>query len=231
MATDLELIKRSPDDKWIGKAAVFIAGTKAGADFVPGYWDGSSPLTLKHLCDTEGVVGLDPKESFVYLETPEQTGAGKHKGYVEGEDPLIDIPAYNGDPELAAIMSGSGNAGAGYSRRRPVREHTLVIIPEELLVDPATGKYAKLGYDGAAWKWNDAPLTPEQERLLGLARWVWRGHFIKPKVEFTHDQAGKSVGTAQFQVMLDLTKPEGHMLYTVGDPADAEIDINPAAGG
>lgn len=230
MATELERIKRGPDDKSIGRALVFIAGTKAGSVFTPGYWDGSSPLALKHLCDTEGVVGLDPRESFVYLETPELTGAGKHKGYVEGEDPLVEIPAYNGDPELAAIMSGTGNAGAGYSHRRPVREHTLALVPEDLLIDPTTGLYGKLSYDGTAWKLGSAALTPAQERLLGLIRWIWRGHFIKPKVEFKIDEAGKAVGTAQFQVMLDLTKPEGEMLYTVGDPKEKGINISPSAG-
>lgn len=231
MATELELITRSPEDKWIGRAAVFIAGTKAGANFTPGYWDGSSELTLKHLCDTEGVVGLDPKESFVYLTTPEQTGAGKHKGFVEGEDPLVEIPAFNGDPELLAIMSGTGNASAGYSRRRPVSELTLVIIPEELLLDPATKLYGKLSYDGTAWKLNNAALTPAQERLVGQIRWCWRGHFIKPKVEFKHDEAGKAMGTAQFQLMIDLTKPEGEMLYTTGDPKEKGINIKPATGG
>jgi hypothetical protein len=230
MATDLELITRSPEDKWIGRAAVFIAGTLAGQTFIPGYWTGDAPLTLRHLCDTEGVVGLEPNESHVYLETPELTGAGKHKGFTEGEDPLVTIPAFNGDPALAAIMSGTGNAGAGYSRRQPVKEHTLVIIPEELLFNPATGKYGKLSYTGAAWQLDGTPLTPAQERLRGQIRWAWRGHFIKPSVEFQHDNAGKAVGTAQFQTMLDLTKPEGHMLYSVGDLADTGIDINPGAG-
>lgn len=231
MATELELIKRSPEDKWIGKAAVFIAGTGSGEEFAPGYWDGSAPLALRHLCDTEGAIGLEPNESEVYLTTPEQTGQGKHKGYAEGEDPLVTIPMFNGDSDLLSITSASGNASAGYSRRRPLSEHTLVLIPEDLLVHPTTGAYVKLGYDGTVWTLGGVALTPAQMRLFGQIRWVWRGHFRKPSVEFQHDDAGKAIGSVQFQVMLDLTKPEGHMLYTVGDPSKAGIEINPTGPG
>jgi hypothetical protein len=225
---ELKNLKNQP--RTIGRAAVFIAVGMVADVLKPKRWDGATNLQLRHLCDTEGVTGLDPNESFVYLQTPETTGAGKHAGFVEGEDPVVEIPAYNADPELAALISGTGNASAGTSRRRRVKEHTLVLIPEELLLDEDTETYKSLGYDGEAWTLDGTPLTPRQQLLLAQSRWVWRGHFVKPRVEFKHDEAGKAIGQARFQVMLDFDKPEGEMLYTVGDPAPKGIDIMPEAG-
>ena len=207
----------------IGRGVVFYADK----------WNGSTNLTLTHLGDTEGEITTELNEEFVHLTTPELTGQAKHKSYVAGEDPLVTIPLFLADPSLRAIVSPTGNASGGYQRRRPVKERTLVIFPEELFLNPSTGEYGDLSFDGSAWKVDGQALTPEQEDLLGLSVWFWRGYFTKAMPPFRHEDAGKTVVPITFQAMhADLSTtviPDGQRLYTVGDPADAGIDIHPQA--
>lgn len=216
--TDLQQAART-----IGRAVVFRADA----------WSGTGSLALTHLGDTEGDITVAANESYVHATYPELTGPAKHESYVEGEDPVITIPLFVADPAVRAILSPTGNAGGGYSRRRRVKEHTLVLFPEELFYDEATDKFAPISFTGGAWKVGGQPLTSEQERLLGLSMWFWRGFFTRPPVSFRHTDAGKAVDSVSFQVMQAklpaAVLPEGERLYTLGDPADAGIDIEPGA--
>lgn len=211
----------------IGRGVVFYAEI-AGQ---PGYWDGTTDLALKHLGDTEGDISIAMNESFVHLTTPEQSGAGKRKSYVEGADPVVTIPLYVADPALRAIVSPTGSASKGYARRRPVTELTLVIFPEELFLDVSDNAYKTLSWNPATQQFEvgGQALTAAQTALLGQAVWLWRGYFVSPSIVLKHGDAGKAVESCTFQVMMDDTKPDGAMLLTIGDPADAGIDINPTA--
>jgi hypothetical protein len=203
----------------IGRAVVMVAPTR----WVPG-----QKLVLQHIADTEGDISVAANESYVHLTLPELTGAAKHKSYVEGEDPVVTMPIFVADPAIRALVSPAGNAGGGYSRRRPVKERTLVLFPEQLFYDAAEDKYTSLTYTAAdGWQVNGKELTEEQERLLALSMWFWRGYFTRPSVPFRHGEAGKTVESVSFQVMHAGEMPDGHQLYTLGDPADAEIDIDP----
>ena len=114
-----------------------------------------------------------------------------------------------------------------------MRERTLVIFPEELFLNPSTGEYGQLTYTGTAWQVDGQALTPEQEDLLGLSVWFWRGHFQKPGITFRSEDGGKLVLQVNYQAMptklATSVIPDGHRLYTVGDPAAAGIDIHPQA--
>jgi len=207
----------------IGRGVVFYADK----------WNGSTNLTLAHLGDTEGEITVELNEEYVHLTTPELTGQAKHKSYVAGEDPVVTIPLFLADPALRSVVSPTGNASGGYQRRRPVKERTVVIFPEELFLNPSTGEYGQLVYTGTAWQVDGQALTPEQEKLLGMSVWFWRGYFTKAMPPFRHEDAGKTVVPVTFQVMQsDLSTsiiPDGQRLYTVGDPEDAGIDIHPQA--
>lgn len=203
----------------IGRGVVFRAPA----------WDGVTDLQLTHLGDTEGDIQVTPNESFVHLELPELTGNAKHESYVEGEDPVLQIPLYVADPAVRSIITPTGNGGGGYSRRRPVTEHTLAIFPEEMFFNPATEAYGELAYTTAGgWTVDTVALTAKQIRLLGLAMWFWRGYFARPPIRFRHAEAGKAVEQVTFQAMINLNLPEGEQLYTLGDPADAGIVIDVA---
>jgi hypothetical protein len=221
---DLNLLDLTTQLRAIGRPVVFVAGK----------WDGASPLTLTHLGDTEGEVGVEVNEEYSHLTLTELTGAGKHKSYIAGEDPVITIPIFYADPALRAIVSPTGNASGGYQRRRPVTERTLVLFPEELFYDAGDDAYTAISYNDAdGWQMGGEDLTTDQESLLSLSMWFWRGYFTKAGPVFRHEDGGKAVQTVSFQAMhsdLPLSLiPDGQRIYTLGDPANAEIDIAPTA--
>lgn len=222
MAVNYTLLDLNSVVRAIGRGVVFYAPV----------WDGTQNLALTHLGDTEGEITVELNESYNDLTLPELTGDAVHERRLAGENPVITIPLFLADPALRAIVSPTGSASGGYMRQRPVTEYTLVIFPEELFRD-ANGDFAQLTFDGTAWKIDGQALTPEQERLLGLSVWFWRGHFQKPGITFRSEDGGKLVLQVNYQAMptklATSVIPEGERLYTLGDPAGVEIDIHPQA--
>jgi len=222
MAVNYTLLDLNSVVRAIGRGVVFYAPA----------WNGTQNLALTHLGDTEGEITVELNESYNDLTLPELTGDAVHERRLAGENPVITIPLFLADPALRAIVSPTGSASGGYMRQRPVTEYTLAIFPEELFRD-ANGDFAQLTFDGTAWKIGGQALTPEQERLLGLSVWFWRGHFQKPGITFRSEDGGKLVLQVNFQVMptklATSVIPEGERLYTLGDPADKDIDIHPQA--
>src|SRR5690625_2034019 len=210
-----------------------LGPTAAAAGSYADSWNGPSNLTRTHLGDTEGEITAEINASYSHLTTPELTGEAKHRSYIGGEDPVVTIPLYLADPALRAIVSPTGSAGGGHTRQRPVTERTVVIFPEELFYDAEAGEYGELTYSGTAWQVDGEPLTDRQEALLGQSVWLWRGYFDRPGLAYRHEDGGKLVQPVTYQVMqsdLPLSViPDGERLYTMGDPADAGIDIHPAA--
>jgi hypothetical protein len=203
----------------IGRGVVLIA---------EGGWKPGEKIVLRHLGDTEGDISVAANESYVHMTLPELTGPAKHASFVEGEDPVITLPLFIADPEIRAVISPTGSASGGHSRRRPVKTHTLVIIPEELFFDAEADTYGALSFDAGVWKVNNKALTADQQRLLDLSFWAWRGFFNRSAIPYRHSDAGKTVESVSFQLMVAPAMPDGHQLYTVGDPADADIDIDAA---
>jgi hypothetical protein len=63
--------------------------------------------------------------------------------------------------------------------------------------------------------------------MLGNTFWAWRGAFTRPSKTF-HGGAGdarKNIETVTFTVMQHPDMPEGHKLYTIGNPYTASINI------
>lgn len=204
----------------IGRAVALVSDTA---------WKPGDKLSLTHLGDTEGDITVAFNESLVHMTLPEVTGPAKHESFVEGEDPVVTLPLFVADPALREILSPTGNASGGNSRRQRVKTRTLVLMPEELFFDGEA--YTGLTYTAAGgWKMGANPLTEDQERLLGLSMFFWRGYFTRPGVSFKHGDAGKVVESVSFQVMQSPFMPEGNQLYTLGDPEAAGIDIDPTPG-
>lgn len=194
-------------------------------------WDRTTDLELDHLGDTEGEFVFTPNESFVYLTTEELTGQAPLEGYKEGEAPTITIPFWNATPALKDILSADASASGGYSRQQPVQTYTLVIFPERLFFNSATRIYdAQVRYTNAnGWQKNVGAgwvsLTAEEDRYLNLSLWCWRVHPKKPDTRYRHAEAGKVVEPVEFVLMQNVAMPDGHILYTVGDPIDAGIGL------
>ena len=227
---DLNEVARS-----LGRAVMFGA-SDGGATPAYAYWDETADLQLDHLADTEGDIAVNPNDAYSHLMVPELTGPAKHVSYVDGEDPTIEVPVWLADPLLRAIVAPTANASGGYQRRRPVRYHTLVFFPEQMFYDTPDDAFRTIRYTTAdGWEISDGAPTPafaafstEQTRLLGLSLWAWRAYFSKPPLTFRHGDGGKSIDTITIQICQDSNKPDGHQLYTVGDPADAGIVLDVA---
>jgi hypothetical protein len=213
---DLSTIIRS----W-GRGVIFRA---------PRWSPGDGPLAMTHLGDTEGDIKIATNAEMASLTLPELTGPAPHEVDYTGEAPTIEIPMFLTDPTHRALVSPSGSANAGRSRRSAPAEHTLAIFPEEVFLKPdGTGivQAYTLGLSGGAWTVNGVAATAAQLVLLGQVFWAWRVIFSRPPITF-HGGAGdarKQIETVTAMLAHHPDMPEGHHLYTIGDPLDASIDI------
>lgn len=188
-------------------------------------WDPGegSPIVLAHLGDTEGDIAFTPNSEVAGFTLPELTGPAMHEGTYTGENPTLELPLFLADPALLPTVSPKGSAHAGRSARTAVAEHVLVIFPEALFGESR----AQLTVTAGAWTLGGVPLTAAQLALLDTALWLWRGFFNRPPRRWLGGpgDASKNIESVSFQVMHHPGMPEGHKLYTVGDPHDYAIDL------
>lgn len=224
---DFELLDLETILRQYGRGTVWYAVDEAGD---PTVWDGTSELNLEHLGDTEGDIVFTPNNAVATLTLPEISGGAVHDAIDTGEAPTLDIPLFLADPDLFSIIAPRGSASAGHIRVCDVAERTIVIFPEKLFKIAGSGDgctYGTLAYDGTSWTLDDVALTAAQETLLEVSLWLWRGYFNRPNTTFKggHGDDGKNIETVQFVPMMHPALPDGHRLYTRGDPATAEISI------
>lgn len=194
-----------------------------GVVFYAPRWDNASPLTLAHLGDTEGDIVFNPNAEVSGLTLPELTGPAMHEGTYTGENPTLELPIFLADPALYSVLAPRNSAHAGRSARSAVTEYTIVVLPEALF----GAARAELAYTGGAWTLGGVALTSAQEALLDAAVWFWRGYFNRPSRRWLGGagDAAKNIEQVTFNVMHHPALPEGHKLYTTGDPSASAIDI------
>jgi hypothetical protein len=218
---DLETVLRQ-----YGRGTVWYAVDGLGE---PTRWDGTSELNLAHLGDTEGDIVFSANNSVATLTLPEISGGAIHDAIDTGESPTLEFPLFLADPDLLPIVAPRGSASAGHIRVCDVAERTIVVFPEKLFkvgTDPCT--YGTLAYTLATgWTLNTVALTAAQQTLLELSLWLWRGYFTRPNTTFKggHGDDGKNIEPVTFNPMMHPGMPDGHRLYTRGDPATAGILI------
>lgn len=193
-------------------------------------WDRDAPLALSHLGDTEGDISFNANGATAGFTLPELTGPAMHEADYLGENPVIEFPIFLADPALMAVISPAGSGSAGTTRRRAVAEYTLAIFPEALfLVNDAQGvpQRKQLAFSAGNWTLDGQALTAEQLALLDVATWIWRGFFNRPPRRYLGGagDAKKNIETVSFQGLHHPGMPEGSMLYSLGDPADSDIDL------
>jgi hypothetical protein len=165
-------------------------------------------------------------------------GDGAIESYSQGRNPMVTVPFYFADAGLRKILSPNYSSSGGYPYQRPVKEHTIAIIPERLMFDATTQTLAnRLNSNGGNWTIETpdpatpgsflAPraLTVKEGRLFDLTLWGWRVNFSAPSFGFRHEDGGREVDNIDVMFMIDETKPDDHMLFTLGDPYLAGIDI------
>jgi hypothetical protein len=166
---DYALINTATSERHIGRAAIF---------YVRPAWDGTADLTLTHLGDTQGGVEFNRQSELSHLRAPEVTGPAILRSKLKGEDPMISIEnVWWGRAALLDIITGKSSASGGYTRQRDPIYATLIVVPEETLIDPATQLPGTLRYT-LADGWQFVPdgeaaqdLSTEQERLLAHSIW------------------------------------------------------------
>lgn len=215
MASNFELKTLAEVLRSYGRGVVFRAER----------WDPETgdPLALVHLGDTEGDIVFNPQAEVTGLTLPELTGPAIHEADSTGENPTLELPLFLADPALYPIVSPNGSAHGGRSNRVAAAEHTLAIFPEALFGESREALVCTNG----AWTLGGVALTSAQLALLDAALWLWRGFFSRPPRSFKGGagDARKNIETVTFQVMHHDSMPEGHKLYTTGDPADSGIDL------
>ena len=218
---DLDLLNLADVVRTIGRGVVFRAPR-----WNPGIGE---ELVLTHLGDTEGDISIATNAEVAGLTTPELSGGAMHEADFVGENPTIEAPIFLADPTLLALVSPSGVASGGRSRRSAPEEHTLVIFPEQLFLETVAGIVHRrtVAFSGGAWTFNGAALSAARQTLLDMSFWAWRGFFNRPPQRFLGGagDAKKQIETVSFQVMHHPDMPEGHHLYTIGDPVAADIDL------
>ena len=226
---DLETVLRS-----YGRGVVFYAHDgvpPAVGD--PEAWDGTTELQLAHLGDTEGDIVFTPNNTQATLTLPEISGGAVHDAVDLGEAPTLELPLFLADPDLLPIVAPRGISSAGHIRVCDVAERTLVVFPDELFQVAGEGcTYDTLSYTLATgWQLGGVALTAAQETLLEMALWLWRGYFVRPNSTFKggHGDEGKNIEPVTFTLMMHPTMPDGHRLYTRGDPAAAGILLEGAS--
>ncbi|HEX5949364.1 MAG TPA: hypothetical protein VFZ96_00010 [Actinomycetota bacterium] len=199
------------------------------------YWDGTDDLfdaDMVHIGDTEGAV--TPSANAEYSElTVEPTGPAVLKRYLTGEKPTFEFSI---SPTLAgmALLSPTGRASSGEEFRRPVAEHTLWIVPEQLFnkLNATTNVMQRVvvAHAAGAWTKDSAALTAAEQALLDMSILIWRADFSRVMPMFSPDAGGKAFSSVTVTVQLDTTKPSGCMNYLVmGELSDfPTIDFTPA---
>lgn len=195
-------------------------------DGEPIRWDGASPLRLAHLTDTEGDIVHRSNGTDAVLTLPEIAGDAPFEVTHTGEAPTIELPLFMADPDLLSIVSPTGSASAGHVRVREVAERTIALFPEALF-RTAAGVYAELEYTAGGWTLGGDALDAAHQTLLGHSIWFWRAYFGRPDRGFRggHGNDAKNIETVTVNAMMHPNMPDGHRLYTTGDPLAAGINL------
>lgn len=212
----------------VGRAAILLAGSGTPPSDTPAYWDGGNAIQLIHLGNTEGEIVPEANSEYQSLTLPENTGPAPIKAYLAGSAPSFQFNGF-ADPRLLRILSPTGIATGGNSRQVKVLEHTIWVVPEQLFLKQVAGQpdeAVDVSYAGGVWTKDALPFTTEDARLFDLGTFFWRVYFEVTMTPYRHENAGKSNMQATCRVMMDVTKPEGHQLWTTGAKlATSGIDL------
>lgn len=166
---------------------------------------------------TEGEIGVEITEGTNALTAPELTGGIVHQATTTIESAIITVPLIMGDPDLWARISATGEKGGGHSTPQPVAETSVLVIPRRELgggLANATGlpaAWTRTAGNGVAGGVG-AEFAPEN------AVWLWRAFPMRGRVPFRYAEGGKVITEVRFTAMIDVSKPEGQMVFTIGDP-------------
>jgi hypothetical protein len=165
----------------------------------------------------EGAVTVEIEEQFNDLTAPELTGPTVHQRTLMGVNARVTIPVILGDTALYAKISPVGSRSGGWSSPQATVPTSVLVIPNQEVggglenATGLTGGWTRTAGNGVAGG-SGAGVAPVH------AVWLWRAVPGTPARGFSYENGGKIITPVTFQAMFDATKPEGHKVYTVGDP-------------
>ena len=204
--------------KAIGVAQVFIGDPL----LVPG-----TAGALAVIGATEGPINFNPAFEYNPLTAPEITGGVNHQSTTTLGNVTISVPVILGDPTLYAKITPTKTVGGGFSFPQKVQETSCLIIP---LAELGGG----LAYNVSGTQWartagNGVAAATGAGAAPQAAIWLWRCYISHGELPYSYTNGGKVIATLTITGMYDATKPEGHKVYTIGDPYAAKNELTQVA--
>lgn len=160
---------------------------------------------------TEGELTADISHREYDITAEDYTAGIPHQVSTNVDSAVITIPLIVTNKALLVKVSATGEASGGYSSPQPVQETSALLIPEKEV--------------GAGLSYNPAATTPAWSPAApNMAVWFWRCYL-------THGAIPYRVGTntiveVRVRAMLYAPNPEGHKVFTIGDPIAEGITVN-----
>lgn len=175
------------------------------------------PLTtggMSSLGATEGTISFEAPQTLNPLTAPELTGEAAHQATVVYGAVRVTVPLILGDPTIFAKISPTGSKSAGNSVPQKVFETSVLIIPRAEL----GGGLSNTGSNWTRTAGNGVAAATGVGAAPQNAIWMWRATPTFAALPFSYGNGGKVITEVTFTAMFDVSKPEGHKLYTIGDP-------------
>lgn len=174
--------------KAIGKADIYAG-------------DATTASGLLALGATEGDIEVEELETYNDLMAPEYTGDAVHDRKVLQGGARITAPLILTAAAYDKLSSLGDGTGGGHSTQQAAVTTTILVIPQSEVG-------AGLSFSAGVW----APAAPVH------AVWLWRAVIEPDTYAFHHGDGGKTIREVSFLTLFDDAKPEGHKLWTRGDP-------------
>jgi hypothetical protein len=181
--------------------AIGVAQVAVGDPFTTG--------GMEILGATEGDISIDaPFEDNPYTAN-EYTGGVAHDTTIVAGAITVTVPLLNGQADVydKIAPNGDGSGGGWSSPISPVTTSVLIIPIKEMSVAGV------LSYTSPTW----VPAAPVH------AIWIWKAYPLPGATVFGYDQGGKRITSVTFRGMFYGPNPEGHKVWTRGNPVDAGI--------
>lgn len=165
----------------------------------------------------EGTIEVSPGYNTNPLTAPELTGDVAHQMSTTLGNVTVKIPLIIADMSVIPKISPTGTTGGGFSIPQKAAETSVLIIPRNQvggsLVNTTglTAGWARTAGNGVGAS-SGAPAAPTN------AIWFWRATPTYASLPFQYANGGKIIIEVTFTAMFDGTKPEGHKVFTIGDP-------------
>lgn len=181
------------------------------------------PMTnsgMIHVGEFEGDRTFDVEFTENKLTLPERTGGVPHDATVN-----VNAASIKGSFVLNSRTTSVWPTISPHGVRGGGSKGFNAVVPTTVLLIPYSELGGSLDWDsaGAPAQWvrtagNGAPAAAGAAAAPVNAVWLWKAYPVFTSVPYNFNEGGKVLVDVTFVAMLDMTKPDGHMVYTLGDP-------------